>query len=70
MINFLSIILLSIITLFVFITSFGKHTLALTEAAEPWQLSFQDPATPTMEGIINFHNDLMFFIVFISIFVS
>lgn len=47
-----------------------SNLISFTEAAEPWQLSFQDPATPTMEGIINFHNDLMFFIIFISIFVS
>jgi len=39
------------------------------DAASPWQLSFSDPATPIMEGIINFHNDLMFFIVAITIFV-
>jgi cytochrome c oxidase subunit 2 len=39
------------------------------DAASPWQLSFSDPATPIMEGIMNFHNDLMFFIVAITIFV-
>ena len=39
------------------------------DTASPWQFSFSDPATPTMEGIIYFHNDLMFFIVAISIFV-
>jgi cytochrome c oxidase subunit 2 len=39
------------------------------DAAGPWQLSFSDSATPIMEGIINFHNDLMFFIVAITIFV-
>jgi cytochrome c oxidase subunit 2 len=39
------------------------------DAATPWQLFFQDPATPVMEGIINFHNDLMFFIIIIVIFV-
>lgn len=39
------------------------------DVAGPWQLSFSDPATPIMEGIINFHNDLMFFIVAITIFV-
>ena len=44
--------------------------IGFMEAAEPWQLSFQDPATPTMEGIINFHHDLMFFIIVISLFVS
>jgi len=44
--------------------------VAHADAAKPWQLGFQDPATPTMEGIINFHNDLMFFIVAISVFVT
>jgi cytochrome c oxidase subunit 2 len=43
--------------------------VAHSDAATPWQIGFQDPATPTMEGIINFHNDLMFFIVAISVFV-
>ena len=33
------------------------------------QINFQDPATPIMEGIINFHNEIMFFIVMIVIFV-
>lgn len=40
------------------------------DAAENWQIGFQDPATPVMEGIINFHNDIMFFLVMIAIFVS
>ena len=39
------------------------------DMAEPWQLGFQDPATPVMEGIINFHNDLMFFLIVITVFV-
>ena len=33
------------------------------DVAEPWQLGFQDPATPVMEGIINlifFHNYLFY----------
>jgi cytochrome c oxidase subunit 2 len=30
---------------------------------------FQDAATPVMEGIINLHHDLMFFITFIFFFV-
>ena len=37
------------------------------DVAEPWQLGFQDPATPVMEGIINFHHDLMFFLIIVSI---
>lgn len=40
------------------------------DVAEPWQVGFQDPATPIMEGIINLHHDLMFFICVISIFVT
>jgi len=40
------------------------------DIAEPWQLGFQDPATPIMEGIINLHHDLMFFICVISVLVS
>jgi len=34
-------------------------------AAKPWQLMFQDPATPIMEGIIDLHNDVMFYIIVI-----
>jgi len=34
-----------------------------------WQVYFQDAATPVMEGIINLHHDLMFFITFIFFFV-
>jgi len=33
------------------------------------QIFLQDPATPVMEGIIYFHNLLMFFMVFVGIFV-
>lgn len=51
-----------ILTLFIFSTS-----VALNDAAEPWQFGFQDPATPIMEGIINFHNHIMFFLTVIGI---
>jgi cytochrome c oxidase subunit 2 len=33
------------------------------------QYGFQDPATPIMEGIIDLHHDLMFFLVVVCIFV-
>lgn len=42
----------------------------LLDSSTPWQLYFQDAATPVMEGIINLHHDLMFFIVFIFFFVA
>ena len=34
----------------------NKSFVASCDAAEPWQLGFQDPATPAMEGMIDFHN--------------
>jgi cytochrome c oxidase subunit 2 len=47
---------------------FNNYTFC--NSPTPWQLGFQEPATPVMEGIINFHHDLMFFLIFILIFVS
>jgi len=41
--------------------------ISLNDAPEPWQFGFQDPATPIAEGIINFHNHIMFFLVVIGI---
>jgi cytochrome c oxidase subunit 2 len=40
------------------------------DAAENWALTFQDPATPIMEGIINFHNHIMVFLTVIVVFVA
>jgi len=40
------------------------------DSSSPWQLSFQDSASPIMEGIVNLHHDLMFFITFITFFVA
>lgn len=39
------------------------------DVAEPWQINFQDPATPIAEGMLYFHNYIMFFLISISIFV-
>ena len=39
------------------------------DSSTPWQLYFQDSASPVMEGIMNLHHDLMFFITFIFFFV-
>lgn len=53
--------------------SFGLMTLLSTDTMLgmplPNQFGFQMPATPIMEGIIDLHHDIMFFLVFISIFV-
>jgi cytochrome c oxidase subunit 1 len=43
--------------------------IALFDFSEPWQLTFQDPASPIMEGIIDLHHDIMFFLVLIIIFI-
>jgi len=43
--------------------------IALNDAPEPWQLGFQDPATPIMQGLIDLHHDITFFLVFVAIFV-
>lgn len=39
------------------------------DAARPWQLSFQDPATKIAEGMYTFHNCIMTYLVGITIFV-
>ena len=33
------------------------------DTAEPWQLSFQDAATPVAEGIAQLHDNVMFYLV-------
>jgi len=40
------------------------------DIASNWALSFQDPATPIMEGIINFHNQIMIYLTIIVVFVA
>jgi cytochrome c oxidase subunit 1 len=37
--------------------------------AKSWQMRFQDPATETMEEIIDLHHDIMFYVVLIVTFV-
>jgi cytochrome c oxidase subunit 2 len=48
---------------------FFQNNISYLDIAESWQLGFQDPATPVMEGIINFHHDLFFFLLIIIFFV-
>lgn len=45
-------------------------TIASCDAAEPWQLGSQDAATPVMQGIIDLHHDIFFFLILILVFVS
>ncbi|KAL0298207.1 UNVERIFIED_CONTAM: Cytochrome c oxidase subunit [Sesamum calycinum] len=44
--------------------------LRLPNHAEPWQLGSQDAATPMMQGIIDLHHDIFFFLILIFVFVS
>ena len=37
---------------------------------EAWQLGFQDAASPVMEEIVNFHNEVMIYLTFVLIGVS
>jgi len=39
------------------------------DAAHLWQFGIQDPATPSAEGMIFFHNYLMFYVIVIGLFV-
>jgi cytochrome c oxidase subunit 2 len=45
------------------------YSNSVFDFAKKQQLGFQDPATPSMEGIIDLHHDLMFFLTIIVIFV-
>ena len=44
-------------------------TLLHCDASSEWQLGIQDPSTPIAEGIIFFHNYLLFFFIIICILV-
>jgi cytochrome c oxidase subunit 2 len=37
------------------------------DAPEPWQIGFQDGATPTFEGITELHNAIFFYLVVILV---
>jgi cytochrome c oxidase subunit 2 len=44
----------------------SNKVLVHCDAPEAWQIGLQDPATPVMEGMIVFHNYLMFFLIVIG----
>lgn len=39
------------------------------DSAYPWQLGFQDGATPNFEGIVELHDTIFFYLVVISFLV-
>lgn len=46
------------------------NNAVLYDAPSHGQIGFQDPASPIMEGIIDLHHDLFFFMILVSVFVS
>jgi cytochrome c oxidase subunit 2 len=56
---------LSLVLLSLFVPVFTRM-----DAPEPWQMGFQDPATPIALGIMDLHHDLMFLIVAVAVFVT
>jgi cytochrome c oxidase subunit 2 len=42
-------------------------TFSFCDVGEPWQMNVQDPATPVAEGMLFFHNYLMFFLIAIVV---
>lgn len=48
---------------------FNENIIAYCDAPRPWQIGIQDPATPVAEGMIFFHNYLLFFLIVIGVFV-
>jgi len=62
--------LLSSFRIFFIIFFLFETNFCFLDYAHPWQISFQDPATPVMEGIVALHHDLMFILTIIGVVVS
>jgi len=62
-------ILFSLVSLLIGIC-FSDVLVTGADVAEAWGMNLQDPATPIMEGIIDFHNELMLFITSIAVFTT
>jgi len=52
-------------SVFYFLILFSN--IVFCDAAEAWQINTQDPATPALEGMIYFHNYLLFYLISIVI---
>ena len=52
------------------LASLGAAATAFAGAPKPWQLGFQDAASPVMERIDNFHDVLLVISIAIAVFVS
>lgn len=47
-----------------------KYTVILNDAPKPWQIGFQDGATPTMEGIVELHDQILFYLIAVLTLIS
>ena len=52
-----------------YILSLFAPIIISADAPEAWQMGFQDPATPIMQGLIDLHHDIAFFLIVILVFV-
>jgi heme/copper-type cytochrome/quinol oxidase subunit 2 len=48
-------------------TNLIAYTTIYNDAAQPWQLGFQDSAAPGYTGIVTLHNTIGFYLIIISI---
>jgi heme/copper-type cytochrome/quinol oxidase subunit 2 len=46
--------------------NFFQPCFVFADVPEKYQMTFQDPATPVMEALIDFHHDLMFILIIIG----
>lgn len=51
------------------ISLIGCVSPSYSDSPEEWQLGFQDPASPIMQGIVELHHDLFFFLILVLGFV-
>ncbi|KAN0025609.1 hypothetical protein ACTFIU_004077 [Dictyostelium citrinum] len=48
----------------------GAMILMGLDFSRDWQIGFQDPATPIMEGIIDLHNYIFFYLIVVAVFIG
>lgn len=49
---------------------FSNFIGVFNDAPKPWQIGFQDGATPIMEGIVELHDQVLFYLIVILVFLS
>jgi len=58
---------LRLIKLLKMLTKFSIFNTIYNDAPQPWQLGFQDSASPSFTGIVELHNSIFFFLVVIAV---